>query len=419
MAEIDAGAEDRKQGRRKRSYLVSVDAGTTAYLAKVNDYTGLPWWRRLGRSKARRDLDRAGAIAARGIPTPLPVVAGELRRGPLLERCYELVPWLADAIDLRRAREEGTGTPAERRLCAQALGTCVRRMHEAGIDQRDLAPNNFLWRPAARPSLLAIDFERVRLAAAVPSPARIAALAKLDRHCAGASASARMRFLRAYCAGDRAAARTLWRTIEEASAALLRHDAARWERVATRRGRRFQPVTISIGATRWQGWSRRALPADVLRRALEQPGSPGAALLLRVVEPGTARGAARAWAMALTLHQRAVSPQPVAALHARGRAWLAFEATPVPFDPLEGANARSALVVLLDRLLSWGGVAATLPVDAIAREGPRCVLLDPAALRTDLPRVGTDRRSVARRRADQLLATPTRDGRVGRDESRP
>ena len=39
---------------------------------------------------------------------------------------------------------------------AAALGRLVRRMHESGIDQRDLAPNNFLWRRAGEPSLLAI-----------------------------------------------------------------------------------------------------------------------------------------------------------------------------------------------------------------------------------------------------------------------
>lgn len=383
------------------------------HLVKVNDYGGLPWWRRLFRSKARRDLERAGAIAASGIATPCPVVVGELRRGPLLARCYEVVPWLADAIDLRRAREAGIGAPAERRARAAGLGTLVRRMHEAGVDQRDLAPNNFLWRAGAEPSLLAIDFERARVGAPVSARVRVAALAKLDRHCAGASASERMRFLRAYCDGERSAARRLWRDVERAAAALLRRDAARWRRTATRRGRRFEPIDLAIGATRWRGWTRHGAAPDRLRADLD---AGGPALHLRPIEPPTRAAAARIWGLALALHQRAAMPEPIAALHGPGRAWLVLASGAAPLAP---AADRAALVVLLDRLLAWGGVAERLGSDAIAREDSRCVLLDAGALAPGAPAVTSGRRADARRRADRLLATPTRDARGARGESRP
>lgn len=398
---------------------MSLAGGAPDHLVKVNEYGDLPWWRRLGRSKARRDLARASAIAACGVATPLPLVVGETRHGPLLERCHELVPWLADAIDLRRARDEGVGTPVERRARAVALGTLVRRMHEAGIDQRDLAPNNFLWRPAAEPSLLAIDFERARVGAPVSRRARIGSLAKLDRHCAGAPASERMRFLRAYCAGDAVAARSLWRSIEQESASLLRRDAARWRRTATRRGRRFEPVAFSIGAVPWQGWMRRGVSLDALRDAIERPDAPGSALRVRAIEPGSARDAGRIWGLALALHQRGVLPEPIAACWDDGRARLVLAASATPLAPVDAATDRPALVVLLDRLLAWGSVAATLCTGAIARAGPRIVLLDPGALRIEAPGVASGRRAVARRRAEQLLATPSRDGRGGRDGSRP
>lgn len=419
MAAVDAGATDRKQGRRKRSYLLSLAGTQPDHLLKRNEYADLPWWRRLGASKARRDLERATAIAARGIPTPIPVIVGEVRRGPLLAHCDELVPWLADAIDLRRAREEGTGTPGDRRRCAVALGALVRRMHDAGIDQRDLAPNNFLWRPAAQPPLLAIDFERARVGAAVSPRARVAALAKLDRHCAGAAASERMRFLRAYCAGDRAATRSLWRAIERASAALLRRDATRWRRTATRRGRRFEPVTLSIGATQWRGWMRRGIPLDALREALARSDPPGSGLRLRAIEAGSPREMASAWGLALALHQRAAMPEPLAALRADGQSWLALAATVTPLDPANAATDRAALAVLLDRLLAWGGAAATLRIDAIARERSRLVLLDPAALRMDVSPLAAGRHAAAQRHAEEILATPIRDGLDGRAGSRP
>jgi tRNA A-37 threonylcarbamoyl transferase component Bud32 len=407
--------EDRKQGRRKRSYLVSLAGTEPDHLIKVNEYRDLPWWRRLGRSKARRDLDRAAAIAARGIPTPIPLVVGETRRGVLLERCHELVPWLGDAIDLRRARDEGIGMPGESRARAAALGMLVRRMHESGIDQRDLAPNNFLWRRAGEPLLLAIDFERARVGAAVRPRARIAALAKLDRHCAGAPASERMRFLRGYCAGDRVAARSLWRAIEAESASLLRRDAARWRRTATRRGRRFEPVGFPIGARGWRGWMRRGASLDALVRAIERRDAPGASLRLYAIEPGTTRNAARVWGLALALYQRAVVPEPIAAIYADGHAWLALAPTTTS---LEAAD-RPALAILLDRLLTWGGIAETLQIEAIGCEGPRAVLLDPSALRTQDPPVASGRRLVARRLAEWLLATPIRDDRGARDGSSP
>jgi hypothetical protein len=333
----------------------------------------------------------------------------------LLERCHELVPWLGDAIDLRRARDEGIGMPGESRARAAALGMLVRRMHESGIDQRDLAPNNFLWRRAGEPLLLAIDFERARVGAAVRPRARIAALAKLDRHCAGAPASERMRFLRGYCAGDRVAARSLWRAIEAESASLLRRDAARWRRTATRRGRRFEPVGFPIGARGWRGWMRRGASLDALVRAIERRDAPGASLRLYAIEPGTTRNAARVWGLALALYQRAVVPEPIAAIYADGHAWLALAPTTTS---LEAAD-RPALAILLDRLLTWGGTAETLQIEAIGCEGPRAVLLDPSALRTQDPPVASGRRLVARRLAEWLLATPIRDDRGARDGSSP
>lgn len=388
------------------------------HLVKVNEYAGLRWWRRCGRSKAHREMLRAVAIAARGIPTPIPVICGELRHGPLLECCYEVVPWLDDAIDLRNARDTGVGTAAERRACVAALGVLVRRMHDSGIDQRDLAPNNFLWRRGADPTLLAIDFERARVGASVALAARVAALAKLDRHCATASASERMRFLYAYCAGDRVAARSLSGAIEAASAALLRRDATRWGRTATRRGRRFESVVLPVAGVQWRGWVRRGTSADALRDAVARPDAPAATLALRAIDCVTGRAAAAVLGLALALHQRAVLPAPVGLLCGADRAWLILETTGTPIDPASESSERSRLVVLLDRLLSWGGLASPLRLDAMARIGSRCVLLDPSALRLEMPRVAVGRRALARRLANPL-ATPSRGVRGERDGSRP
>ena len=94
-------------------------------------------------------------------------------------------------------------------IMLQQVARGVHAAHEAGIDQDDLAPNNFLLTPDG--GLQMIDFERARLGSQVAADARARALAKLDRELAGASLADRGRFLRGYCRGERAEWRRLWR----------------------------------------------------------------------------------------------------------------------------------------------------------------------------------------------------------------
>ncbi|MCX5739505.1 MAG: hypothetical protein NTZ61_13610 [Proteobacteria bacterium] len=202
-AALAEGALDRKGSRRKQSFLLALEGKAPDYLLKVNHYGSLAPWRRLPRSKARAELARATALAARGIATQIPVAAGELRSKFLLERCYGLVRWLPDATDLLRVWTEGRDGATSRRAWTRELGALVRRMHDAGVHQQDLAPNNFLWSENREPPLLAIDFERPRGGGRVAARARVCALANLDRHFAGAPASARMRLLLAYANGSR------------------------------------------------------------------------------------------------------------------------------------------------------------------------------------------------------------------------
>jgi hypothetical protein len=79
-AALAAGAPDCKGSRRKESFLLALEGATPDYLLKVNHYESLAPWRRLRRSKARAEMTRATMLTARGIPTPIPIAAGELRR---------------------------------------------------------------------------------------------------------------------------------------------------------------------------------------------------------------------------------------------------------------------------------------------------------------------------------------------------
>jgi len=262
-------------------------------------------------------------------------------------------------------------------------------MHDAGVFQEDFAPNNFLWRAAPPTTLWAIDFERTRLRASLSHADRRFLLAKLDRRLADASSASRMRFLLAYAAGDRSAARRWWRELEAQAPRLARRDCGRLLRTATRASRRFAPFERGD----WRGWARReADPAALValcesaRRGLAPDG-----YLVRPLGALSDRQAARAWALALLLWQRAgASPKPLALLRSRAASAIAFE-RPLGCAPLDTVADRrpleARLAVALDRLLVLGARAESLTVDrlAVAPQGRGVWLLDPLVLAPERP----------------------------------
>lgn len=383
----------RKAGRRKALFALALDGPVPDHLLKVERYAGASLPRRLGRGGAAQELARAAASAARGVPTPLPLAAGAVRRGGRLEATFLLVPLVADAVDLARAWEGGRAPRRLRRAVAGALGAAIRVLHDAGIDQDDLAPNNFLWREGPEPRVLVIDFERVRVGRRVAPARRALALARLDRHLAGASASDRMRLLRGYAGGH---ARAWWRAVAAAHARLAARDFAHLLRTGTRASRRFAPVA-SPG---FRGWARREGPLPAALAALD---TPGAATGLWITALGAPAEPERVWAAALVLAQRAAAPPPVALLCRGGACFLVAErvsgARPFAGAPSEGA----ALAGLLSRLLAFGFEPSALACDALVlAPGPAgglyAQLLDPRGLRPgQVRRAGPDARAWAAR----------------------
>jgi len=408
-AALEGGAPPCKRSRRKLAFRLRVDGERGALLVKVNEYGSLPPWRRVGRSKARHALACALRATAGGAATLVPIAVGEERRGGFLVRCFEVVPWLEDAIDLARAAGERRGTPAERRRCHQLLGRLLRALHEAGIDQDDAAPNNFLWQGAA---LHAIDFERARLHA-VPLAARARALAKLDRSAGDASAATRMRVLRAYLGSDDL--RAFASAVEHASAALLRRDVRRWAASALRDGRRFEVLPIASGE---RALVRRGVDPVAVAAAVDAPNS--SVWRLVAVPAPTRRDALRLGGLALALHQRGLTLRPDAFVFGAGALRIAFE-WPRNARILEASGARchaDALVVALDRLLALGDVTGSLASFAFVPTAGRwrAVLLDPRALRLgrDVPARG--RRALARCRVADWVGAASQEAD---SESRP
>lgn len=378
---LGAGAAPIRAGRRKTLFALALAGPAPDHLLKAERHDTVSIGRRLGRGEAAAQLARAAAAAARGVATPLPLGAGTVRRGALLEASLLLVPIVPGAVDLGQLVARGEPAGARRRELAAAFGALVRTLHDAGVDQDDLAPNNFLWREAPEPRLLAIDFERARIRRRVPEARRALALARLDRHLAGAGSADRLRFLRGYAGGE---AHRWWRLVATAQGPLAARDFAHLLRTGTRASRRFTPIAAA-GLT---GWARRAGP---LGEALAAGAEPHAArerlwsTPLGVLSEGDR---ARAWAAALVLAQRGAAPPPVALLCREGDCRLVAERAPgaQPLAAAPPARARAALPGLLDRLLAFGFEPTGLAPGAVVVApnpggGWRAELLDPRGLR--------------------------------------
>jgi len=407
-----------KSGRRKELYRLRLDTedrqAPPDYLLKVNRYPWRDGWRRRwAGSKARRELDRAKRVAALGIPTPVPCAAGERIEGGRLSACYLLVPVVAGARDLRQAWAAGIERE-ERADVAVRFGAFVRAVHEAGIDQDDLAPNNFLVTPNGQ--LLMIDFERASLGGSVAPAARHRALAKLDRELSGAGLGDRARFLRAYAGEGSGAWKRLWRVLERETGALAARDARRLVRVTSRPGRRFRRVRCGD----WEGSRRAEVDPTVLGGAidalLQSPArEAGAGVVYResddwwaLERPLSERAAREGLAAAELLSRRGgLGPRPLAQVSRSTRTLTLFGGALPPLAS-ESEDARAllpSLTVLLDRILALGRLD---PLDArqiaLGAGCPRGAagLLAACRLHPDV-RSEADRHQRARAEARRLL----------------
>lgn len=357
VARLDAGVlhDEKTGGRRKGLHRLRLQEGPGPpdHLLKVNRYQGGTGWRRRWRgSKARHELATAEACAARGLPTPLPLAAGEERHAGRLVRCLLLVPILADVTDLRAlwygaeaslSSRDALPRPEQRAL-ARAFGQFCRQVHEAGLFQEDSATNNFLVRRAGGQGpakLWIIDFERARLQRRTSTRQRRVMLTKLHRDLSRSSATDRWRFLTAYTGGDRAEARHCWQALAREASTLAAHDLRRMARTCLS-GRRYRRLAQGT----WRGFGRRDVALQELvtaregaRRAAGSPSRQG--MFWCVSLSGPPRRLQNAWVMINFLYvRRGLAPKPLALWmkHDVGLLLLAAE----PGDRLVGAPGDAA-----------------------------------------------------------------------------
>jgi tRNA A-37 threonylcarbamoyl transferase component Bud32 len=197
-------------------------------------------------SRAGRELAALVAAMERGVPT-LPFVAVGERAG---QSCV-VIAKESDRVRLDQLLAAST----RRRELIEEYGRWARRVHDAGVDQSDFNPTNVLARPGAHLDLRLIDFEKVRVGAALSEPARLRSLAKIARMIP-ASRADRLRFLKAYTGvRDRASLKRLAGRLMDFVRAQKSIDARRRGEACVREGRNFAKFR---NRGTW-GWYRRDL----------------------------------------------------------------------------------------------------------------------------------------------------------------
>jgi hypothetical protein len=231
-----AGSVARARVGRKRFYRVSAGGEPALYVKVFAPPRGLARIASFLRpSKARREAATARAVAARGFEAAVPVATGEERLLGWVGRSFSAIAE-RPGRDLRALLADPTTPRERRRALLLAFARLARRLHDAGIDQDDFSPNNFLATPAG--AFVLLDFERCRVGPPL-GERRFTLLAKLHRHGLGVSASERLRFLAAYLApdGGRAERRAAVEKIALALRKIRSRDARHAARGAFRAGR--------------------------------------------------------------------------------------------------------------------------------------------------------------------------------------
>jgi len=110
-------------------------------------------------SKAAREFEMGVLLLSRDVPTPKPLLWGELRLcGVVLEE-YLVAERVGDASPLPECLWKTARDPAERHRLLEAAGRAVREVHEAGILHGDLNSSNILiQRKGPSCQAMVIDF---------------------------------------------------------------------------------------------------------------------------------------------------------------------------------------------------------------------------------------------------------------------
>jgi tRNA A-37 threonylcarbamoyl transferase component Bud32 len=250
-----------KHGPHRSVYQV-VLPGCEFHLKHYRLMDARSWWRQLVRPpKARIEYERTVAVAARNVPTAMPLGLGEpeavVRPGEsyLLMRSLPAVQSLRQFIEhalplMPRAQRE----PLRPEL-ARKLGSFMARIHQGGVLHRDLHAGNVLVRAGEAIELYLIDLHDVRLGRPLGWRASRENLAVFNRWFSlQVSRTDRRRFWHAYLA------------------------AREWGEAAEDRGRQIERRTWASNLTFWAHRDERCLVTNRYYQRLRSPLARGYAV---------------------------------------------------------------------------------------------------------------------------------------------
>ncbi|MCD6352684.1 MAG: hypothetical protein J7M06_00530 [Proteobacteria bacterium] len=211
QAAIDNHGELIKQGKRKTLYLLRLpfENQTREYFLKVYSHHGLSSRLKacLKRPRGMHEFYTGLKIVQRDIPTIVPCAAGIRKlKSTFLESYF--VSEKMEAVEnlnvffLGGARLDDSGL-ITRKTLMEDFGSLVRKMHNKGVLQKDLAPNNFLLGIGKKNlgMVFLIDYERVKIVPTIREGTQRWALSKLSRIGTEVSLPDRLRFLHAFRPG--------------------------------------------------------------------------------------------------------------------------------------------------------------------------------------------------------------------------
>jgi tRNA A-37 threonylcarbamoyl transferase component Bud32 len=200
---------------QRRSALSRQRLGAQGVIVKQYRDVGWERVRNLVRPRALSAWVAGHGLRVRGFDAAQPLALVLRGRGLAMRDAFLVMEDLdparrADLVALDRyAGREAPARRTEKRALVAAAAALVRRLHAAGVYHADLkAVNLFLRGDVAAGRFVLADYDRVRLDRAVPPRRRIKNLAQLSASVpVCVSLADRLRFFRAYAAGDDAAQR--------------------------------------------------------------------------------------------------------------------------------------------------------------------------------------------------------------------
>jgi tRNA A-37 threonylcarbamoyl transferase component Bud32 len=290
-----------KHGPHRTVYRVALP-GLNFYLKHYRLADVRAWLRQwLRPAKARMEFEHAMAVAARRVPTVIPVALGERWVGPRPSDSFLITRSLHNAESVSTFIEDTLPTFDRRRVTrvrqrlAVALGEFVAHLHDSGVAHRDLHAANMLIRLDADdcPGLHLIDLHAVHLGAALHWQRSRENLVILNRwFVLRASRTDRLRFWRSYCR-QRSLAGTSW-TAASGHPSVPKDLARDLERRTWRSNLRFwrhrdrrclrtNRYYLSLRSKDFLGYAVRDLDSSSLAHLLADPDAPfqqpGAVLL--------------------------------------------------------------------------------------------------------------------------------------------